>query len=103
MTSRSRPPWGPCRAPHGKPNTFSSYTTRRDTAGRSTLPDSERRYPVLRFVWIGEPKASVSNLALSQSPGVGFLHSGDRHTFSPALPSIPTLMETTPCFPNTVT
>ena len=34
---------------------------------------------------VGEPKASVSNLALSQSPGVGFLHSGDRHTFSPAL------------------
>ena len=37
MTSRSRPPWGPCRATHGKPNTFSSYTTRRDTAGAYTM------------------------------------------------------------------
>jgi hypothetical protein len=34
---------------------------------------------------VGEPTELVVELALSQSSGVGFLHSGDRHTFSPAL------------------
>ena len=34
---------------------------------------------------VGEPKNLFAVLAFSQSSGVGFLHSGDRHTFSPAL------------------
>ena len=40
------------------------------------LQNETLNFPVLSTVWFGEPKNLFAVLALSQSFGVGFLHSG---------------------------